>query len=79
MGNLHFQNEVGLSTFEIRMGDKVLLEVTIEIFPTKLNYKEDYQKLLQEVSDEIYNLAFHFIKKTYQRAKAKLRRHSFPK
>ncbi|WP_342462875.1 restriction endonuclease-like protein [Ureibacillus sp. FSL K6-8385] len=72
MGNLHFQNEVGLSTFEIRMGDKVLLEVTIEIFPTKLNYKEDYQKLLQEVSDEIYNLAFHFIKKTYQRAKAKL-------
>jgi uncharacterized protein len=72
MGNLQFQNEVGFSTFEIRNGNKTILEVTLEIFPTKLNYKEDYQKLLQEVSDEIYNLAFHFIKKTYQRAKAKL-------
>ncbi len=72
MGNLQFQNEVGFSTFEIRNGSKTILEVTLEIFPTKLNYKEDYQKLLQEVSDEIYNLAFHFIKKTYQRAKAKL-------
>ncbi|MGX1983223.1 hypothetical protein EDD69_10958 [Thermolongibacillus altinsuensis] len=72
MGNLQFRNEVGLSTFEIRNGNRTILEVTLEIFPTKLNYKEDYQKLLQEVSDEIYNLAFHFIKKTYQRAKAKL-------
>jgi uncharacterized protein len=72
MGNIQFQNEVGFSTFEIRTGNKTILEVTLEIFPTKLNYKEDYQKLLQEVSDEIYNLAFHFIKKTYQRAKAKL-------
>ncbi|MDR9794794.1 restriction endonuclease-like protein [Aeribacillus pallidus] len=72
MGNLQFQNEVGLSTFEIRNENKTVLEVTIEIFPTKLNYKEDYHKLLQEVNDEIYNLAFHFIKKTYQRAKVKL-------
>lgn len=71
MGNLHFPNEVGLSTFEIRDGDRVVLDVTIEVFPTKLTYKQDYQRLLDEVSEEIYNLAFHFIKRTYQRAKAK--------
>lgn len=72
MGNLQFQNEVGLSTFEIRDGSKKLLEVTLEIFPAKLDYKNDYKKLLEEVNDEIYNLAFHFIRKTYLGAKVKL-------
>ncbi|WP_306010434.1 restriction endonuclease-like protein [Bacillus sp. MMSF_3328] len=72
MGNLQFQNEVGLTSFEIRDGNRKLLEVTIEIFPAKLDYKNDYKKLLEEVNDEIYNLAFHFIRKTYLGAKVKL-------
>ncbi|ARK30124.1 restriction endonuclease-like protein [Halalkalibacter krulwichiae] len=72
MGNLQFQNEVGLSTFEIRDEKQTLLEVTIEVFPSKLDYKRDYQRLLEEVNDEIYNLAFHFLKKTYLGAQIKL-------
>ncbi|RFU65108.1 restriction endonuclease-like protein [Peribacillus glennii] len=73
MGNLHFQNEVGYSTFEIRKEDgETLLEVTIEVFPAKLDYKQDYKALLQEVNDEIYNLAYHFIRKTYLGASIKL-------
>jgi uncharacterized protein len=72
MGNLQFQNEVGFTTFEIRSGDKALLEMTLEIFPVKLDYKKDYEKLLEEVNDEIYNLAFHFIRKTYLGARLKL-------
>src|SRR5699024_3190380 len=54
---------------------KKLLEVTLEIFPSKLDYRNDYQKLLAEVNDEIYNLAFHFIRKTYLGAKVKLEGH----
>jgi predicted component of viral defense system (DUF524 family) len=65
MGNLKFQNEIGLSTFEIREKNGPVLEVMIEVFTSKLDYKEDYNNLLQEVNDEIYNLAFHFIKKTF--------------
>lgn len=66
MGNLHFQNEIGFSTFEVHDEDNTkLLTVTLEIFPVKLNYKDDYDKLLKEVNDEVYNLAFHFVKKTY--------------
>ncbi len=72
MGNLSFQNEVGFTTFEIRSEKNTLLEVTIEIFPTKLDYKKDYYKLLEEVNDEIYNLAYHFIRKTYLGATIKL-------
>ena len=71
-GNLQFQNEVGYTTFEIRSLDKSLAEVTLEIFPSKLDYQKDYRKLLSEVNDEIYNLAFHFIKKTYLGASIKL-------
>ncbi|WP_433747844.1 DUF2357 domain-containing protein [Falsibacillus pallidus] len=65
MGNLQFMNEVGFTSFQVKHKDKTLLEVTLEIFPTKLSYKDDYRKLLEEVNDEVYNLAFHFIKKTF--------------
>lgn len=71
-GNLQFQNEVGYTTFEVRSGAQTLLEVTLEIFPVKLDYQKDYRKLLEEVNDEIYNLAFHFIRKTYLGASIKL-------
>lgn len=71
-GSLSFQNEVGFSTFEIRSEKKTWLEVTIEVFPTKLDYKKDYVRLLEEVNDEIYNLAYHFIRKTYLGAAIKL-------
>ncbi|MGM0751767.1 MAG: DUF2357 domain-containing protein [Bacillota bacterium] len=65
MGNLQFMNEVGYTSFSVKHHEKVLLEVKLEIFPTKLSYKDDYRKLLKEVNDEVYNLAFHFIKKTF--------------
>ncbi|MFD1020952.1 DUF2357 domain-containing protein [Thalassobacillus hwangdonensis] len=65
MGNLTFTNEVGYSTFSIYSNGDKQLEITLEIFPSKLSYKEDYKKLLEEVNEEIYNLAYHFVKKTY--------------
>lgn len=71
-GVLTFQNEIGYSTFEIRQGDDTILEVTIEVFPVKLDYQNDYKQLLEEVNDEVYNLAFHFIRKTYLGANIKL-------
>lgn len=71
-GQLHYKNEVGLSSFEIRSGDESILNVMIEVFPTKLDYKKDYAVLLDEVNEEIYNLAYHFIKGTYMKGSAKI-------
>ena len=65
MGQLQFMNEVGLTTLEVHRDHDPILELTIELFPTKLDYKKDYQELLDEVSEEVYNLAFHFMKKTF--------------
>lgn len=70
MGNLQFTNEVGYTTFSIHDDERQLLEVTMEIFPTKLDYKRDYKNLLEEVNQEIYNLAYHFVKKTHLSASA---------
>lgn len=70
MGNLSFPNEVGNTTFEIKDDQDTLLTVTFEVFPAKLDYKNDYRALLDEVNDEIYNLAFHLLKRTYLGASA---------
>ncbi len=65
-GILHFQNEVGLSNFEIRdEHGNTLLSVVIEVYPSKLDYKKDYQALLDDVSDIVYNLSYDFLKRTY--------------
>ncbi|WP_082406925.1 DUF2357 domain-containing protein [Bacillus sp. JCM 19041] len=72
MGQLNFGSEVGLSTFEVRSEMEPLLTTTIEIFPAKLDYKEDYRQLLNEVNDEIYNLAYHFLRKTHLGATIKV-------
>ena len=50
----------------------MLLTVVLEIFPTKLDYKKDYKALLDGVNEEIYNLAYHFIKRTYLQGSAKI-------
>ena len=72
-GTLHFQNEVGFSNFEIRdEQDKTLLSVVMEVYPTKLDYKKDYRALLDEVNEEIYNLTYAFIKRTYLQGSAEV-------
>jgi len=65
-GVLNFSNEVGLTEWELRDGGRTMLRVEMEIFPSKMDYKRDYQNLLNEVNGQIYNLAFDFLRKTYQ-------------
>ncbi|WPP40707.1 DUF2357 domain-containing protein [Paenibacillus hunanensis] len=67
-GLLNFRNEVGFSELELRSGGQRLLSVELEVFPSKLDYREDYVRLLQEVNRQIYNLSFDFLKRTYQSA-----------
>jgi len=65
-GTINFGNEIGSSKFEIRINGRTTLTIEIEVFPTKLDYKSDYEAMLQQVSDEVHELAFDFLKKTYQ-------------
>ncbi|MDQ0919169.1 restriction endonuclease-like protein [Paenibacillus sp. V4I5] len=64
-GILNFQNEVGLSELEIRLNGEAIFRLQLEIFPSKIDYKNDYQMILNDVNEQIYNLSFDFLRKTY--------------
>lgn len=64
-GIINFGNEIGLSDLVIRVNGKNYLKLTIEVFPSKIGYKDDYKAIVADVTEEIYNLIFDFLKKTY--------------
>ncbi len=64
-GVINFGNEIGYSDLVIRVDGSNYLRLRIEVFPTKIDYKEDYQALIEDVTREVYSLIFDFLKKTY--------------
>ncbi len=64
-GNINFKSDIGYSEFEFRSNGQPILIMTIEVFPSKIEYRSDYYKLLQEVNSEIYNLSYDFLRRTF--------------
>lgn len=64
-GILNFGSEIGFSEFRVIVDGEAFLELCIEIFPSKIDYNDDYIAILSDVNNEIYNLSFDFLKKTY--------------
>lgn len=64
-GIINFGDEVGFSRFEVQGNGKCLLSFELEVFPGKMDYQKDFHRLLQDVNEEVYNLAFDFLMKTY--------------
>ncbi|MEX2547282.1 MAG: DUF2357 domain-containing protein [Chloroflexota bacterium] len=64
-GTLNFRQQLGRSTFKIA-GDTEQLRVTIEVFPTKLDYATDYEEILDEVSAGARALALEYLRATYR-------------
>lgn len=64
-GIINFGNDIGLSDFVVKINDEDYLRITLEVFPSKLSYKEDYQAILNDVTAEVYNIIFDFLRKTY--------------
>lgn len=65
-GIVNFGNSAGFSEFEISCDGKKSLVVRIEVFPSKISYKEDYQDMLQDISNEIAGAVLDFMRNTYQ-------------
>ncbi|NLM53005.1 MAG: DUF2357 domain-containing protein [Firmicutes bacterium] len=63
-GIINFQDEVGFSKFTVYGDDDKLIAFEIEVYPSKLDYRRDYIRLLQEVNEEVYNLAYAFLLRT---------------
>jgi predicted component of viral defense system (DUF524 family) len=66
-GSIDFANSVGFTEFTIRdlSLQKDIFTIKTEVYPQKIDYKHDFELMLDEITDTIYNLAFDFFKKTY--------------
>ena len=66
VGNINFGNEIGYTEFEVRVNGITEVFLTLEILPSKMDYQMDYQMMLYDITNELYNLVFDFLKKTWQ-------------
>ena len=67
-GTINFGNDLGKSHLVIRFTkDNLLQEINLEfeVFPTKLNYRSDYEKIVSDIEKEYPYLVLDFLKKTY--------------
>ena len=65
LGVIDFSSDIGLSNFIISKEGKNIVSIDIEVFPSKIDYRKDYEQIMSEVNEEIYSLAFGLIGNTY--------------
>ena len=64
-GVINFGNEIGMSDLVVRVNGTDYLRLVIEVFPSKISYKNDYKEIVADVTAEVYNVIFDLLKKTY--------------
>ena len=64
-GVINFGNDIGYSDLVIQVNHSNYLRLVLEVFPSKISYREDYQAIVEDVTKEIYNVVFDFLKRTY--------------
>lgn len=64
-GIINFKGSIGYSDLVINLDNKEYMTVKVQVFPSKLDYEEDYKNILDDINQEIYNLSFGFLGSTY--------------
>jgi len=67
-GTINFGNDLGKSNLVLRYTkENTVQEINFqfEVFPTKLNYRSDYEKIVADIEKEYPYLVLDFLKKTY--------------
>ncbi len=66
IGNILIKNYVGNTIIKVvNKYNETLFEFSTEIFPQKLNYKEDFKEMIAEITEILYSLIYDYLKKTY--------------
>lgn len=65
LGIIKFNSDIGYSSIRIIKNNRVILNLVIEVFPSKLDYKTDYKNIINDINEEISSLAFEILGKTY--------------
>ncbi|MDA3614326.1 DUF2357 domain-containing protein [Polluticaenibacter yanchengensis] len=67
-GNVNFGNDLGQSVLILRYtkgGEPQEFRFHFEVFPTKLNYRSDYKKIVTDIQNEYPYLVLDYLRKTY--------------
>ncbi len=62
---VNYRSQVGYSDFTVRCAGVPEFSFTVEVFPSKLEYRQDYEDMLGEVQEVLTGLALEFLKSTY--------------
>jgi len=65
-GIINFDNNIGYSDLVIKVDERKALTIRIEVFPSKISYKEDYKNIIYDINNEINSVIFDFLRKTYE-------------
>lgn len=65
-GTINFGSDVGLSKFTVNVDDKPEFDFVVEVFPTKLDYKSDYEQLVAEMQEYVAGLIYEYLRSTFR-------------
>ncbi len=68
-GSVNFRGQIGKSLFSIYVNGNRTLDFEVEVFPTKIDYKTDYHEIVADVQSILTNLAYEYLRSTYQMGK----------
>lgn len=64
-GTINFQSQVGLSRFGILVDGRPELDLVVEVCPSKINYRDDFDQMVARVQDLATGLALEYLRATY--------------
>lgn len=65
-GTINFGNNVGFSDLNVSADGKMVLSARVEVYPTKVSYKDDYMAMMKDINDMVSESVLDFLRKTYQ-------------
>ncbi len=68
-GTINFRGQIGRSQFSIYCNGVRELDFEVEVFPTKIDYESDYQDIVADVQKILTNLAYEYLRSTFQMGK----------
>lgn len=65
-GVVNFGSQIGRTEFTVLVDRAPELRVTLEVFPSKLDYRSDYEAILADIQQILTALALEYLRSTYQ-------------
>ncbi len=65
-GVINFGTQVGQSRFVVEAGGVASFEFVVEVFPSKLDYRRDYEALREDVQEIAAELVLEYLRATYK-------------